>query len=85
MPNLVDLPLAVFSATIWPAFGLFIEWPKRVKRVQSGDPSARVALDRSWIFQQWALTLAIFALIDFGSGYTSDRLWNEPTAAPASA
>ena len=62
MPNLFDLALALLFAVIWPLYTFFIEWPAHKRRIEAGDPEARVRLYRKTFVQEWTVTLGILAL-----------------------
>jgi len=62
MPHLVDFALAVLFAVVWPLYTFFVEWPAHKRRIEAGDPEARVRLYRKTLIQEWIVTLAIFAL-----------------------
>jgi membrane protease YdiL (CAAX protease family) len=75
MPNAWDYALALLFAVLWPLYTFFIEWPKHVKRVQAGEPDARVKIYRRTFIQEWAITAAIVTLTIVFHRSLADALW----------
>jgi membrane protease YdiL (CAAX protease family) len=72
VPNLMDFVLASIFAVAWPLYTYFVEWPRHVRRVEAGDPTARLAIYRRTLVQEWAFTAAIVAMtIAFARPFTS--------------
>jgi len=62
MPVLFDWILVVLVAVVWPLFEYFWLWPRHVRAVEAGDPTARSRVYAQTIFEQWGLTAAVLAL-----------------------
>jgi len=55
MPGTIDILFACVFAILWPAWSYFVDWPRHVRAVASGDPMARTKFFRQTIVEQWAL------------------------------
>jgi len=62
MPNVLDLALVVVFSALWPLYAHFIEWPRHVRAVASGDRGARLRIYARTILQQWVLLAATLGL-----------------------
>lgn len=78
MPNPIDFVLVGVLAVAWPLYIYFHQWPRHVRRVELGDPRARVDAFRQTIIEQWVLTAALAALWIFHARPASALLLRVP-------
>lgn len=62
MPGTTDLLFAFVFAVVWPLWNHFVDWPRHLRAVAAGDPTARTRIYRRTVLEQWALTAVAVAL-----------------------
>ena len=62
MPGTTDLLFACLFAVVWPLWNHFVDWPRHLRAVAAGDPTARTRIYRRTVAEQWALTAVAVAL-----------------------
>jgi membrane protease YdiL (CAAX protease family) len=62
MPGTTDLLFACVFAVVWPLWNHFVDWPRHLRAVAAGDPTARTRIYRRTVLEQWMLTVVAVGL-----------------------
>jgi membrane protease YdiL (CAAX protease family) len=63
MPGPLDLAVVALFAAAWPLWEYFVTWPRHVRAVDAGDPTARTRTYQRTILEQWVLTALVVAVM----------------------
>ncbi len=63
MPGTLDLVVAALFAITWPLIEYFYTWPRHVRAVDAGDPSARTRMYQRAVFEQWSLSALVLVVM----------------------
>lgn len=74
MPGPVDIALALLFAAAWPLFEHFYMWPRYVRAVNAGVPTARTRTYQRTLVEQWTLTALAAAALLHG-GHSLAEVW----------
>lgn len=84
MPGPLDVVVALLFAVAWPLFEYFYTWPRHVRAVDAGVPTARKRAYQRTLVEQWTLTALAAAALWYGGRRLADvslavphgwRLW----------